>query len=194
MNRMRDYGSKWSASNDKATNDELHRKVANLAGQLDQYGVHADYHSDGTWWITRDELHPENVGKLLLSRYHTGGFVGKEPLKPNERYIRAENGELVLTTVQQDSLAAQIDRIETMAKAFSNSLSDMPVSAKALWPDGLFDGGGSVSNITNNNSPVEIRMGDITINAPSGDGKIIADEVRRITRENMNQIGNMMRR
>ncbi len=101
-----------------------------------------------------------------------------------------------MTADQQNSLVAQLDRIEAMSNMFARSLGDMPISAKNFWPDGVVMGGGSVSNITNNNSsqPIEIHMGDITVNAPSGNGKIIADEVRKITRENMNQIGNMLRR
>ena len=116
VGRMKEYGAAWSTRNDKATNDALHQKAVNLARQLDQYGIHADFRdSDGTWWITRDELHPNNVGKMLHSCYHTGGFVGDEPLKPNEQYIKAENGELMMTSSQQDSLAAQLDRISAMA-------------------------------------------------------------------------------
>jgi len=100
-----------------------------------------------------------------------------------------------MTADQQDSFAAQVDRIITMSDAFAHSLADMPVIAKNLWPNGVGAGGSSsISNVTNNNQPVEIHMGDITINAPSGDGKIIADEVRKITRENMNQIARQFRK
>ena len=86
VGKMKECGAAWSTSNDKATKDALHQKAVALAQQLDQYGVHADFRgSDGTWWITRDELNQSNVGKPLHSCYHTGGFVGDEPLKPNER-------------------------------------------------------------------------------------------------------------
>jgi len=197
VGRMKECGAMWDTRNDESTNNALHQKAVDLSHQLDQYGVHADFHDDGTWWITKDKLNPGYVGKLLHSCYHTGGFVGKEPLKPNERYIKAENGELILTADQQDSFAAQIsaqfDRINTITETLTRSLMDIPITARNLWPDGVVAGGSSsVSNVTNNSSPVEIHMGDITINAPSGNGKIIADEVRKITSDNVNQIARLL--
>ena len=159
---MKEYGAAWSIRNDKATNDALHQKAVNLARQLDQYGIHADFRdSDGTWWITRDELHPNNVGKMLHSCYHTGGFVGDEPLKPNEQYIKAENGELMMTSSQQDSLAAQLDRISAMA--------DVLADRAGFGPTPTVGGGlshaerGTINNITNNSRPIEIHVGDTII-------------------------------
>ena len=160
---MKEYSAAWSAHNDKATNDALHQKAANLARQLDQYGVHADFRdSDGTWWITRDELHPGNVGKLLHSCYHTGGFIGDEPLKPDEQYIKAKNGELILTSDQQDSLATQLDRISAMADALTGGVTFGPTPSVG---DGLSQAERStINNITNNNSrPIEINVGDTII-------------------------------
>lgn len=162
VGRMKEYGAAWSIRNDKATNDALHQKAVNLARQLDQYGIHADFRdSDGTWWITRDELHPNNVGKMLHSCYHTGGFVGDEPLKPNEQYIKAENGELMMTSSQQDSLAAQLDRISAMA--------DVLADRAGFGPTPTVGGGlshaerGTINNITNNSRPIEIHVGDTII-------------------------------
>ena len=46
-----------------------------------------------------------------------------------------------------------------------------------------------MSNVTNNGSqPVEIHFGDINVTAGSDSAYVIADEVRKITRENVNQI------
>lgn len=162
VGRMKEYGAAWSTRNDKATNDALHQKAANLARQLDQYGVHADFRdSDGTWWITRDDLHPNNVGKMLHSCYHTGGFVGDEPLKPNERYIKAENGELMMTSSQQDSLAAQLDRISAMADVLAGGVAFGPTPAVG---GGLSQAErGTINNITNNSRPIEINVGDTII-------------------------------
>ena len=162
VGRMKEYGAAWSIRNDKATNDALHQKAVNLARQLDQYGIHADFRdSDGTWWITRDELHPNNVGKMLHSCYHTGGFVGDEPLKPNEPDLKAENGELMMTSSQQDSLAAQLDRISAMA--------DVLADRAGFGPTPTVGGGlshaerGTINNITNNSRPIEIHVGDTII-------------------------------
>lgn len=162
VGRMKEYGAVWNKNNDKATNDALHQKAADLAKQLDQYGVHAEFRdSDGTWWITQDELNRSNIGKLLHSCYHTGGFVGDEPLKPNERYIKAENGELVLTSDQQDSFAAQLDRISAM--------TDVLAGVMAFFRAPAVGGGlsqaemGTINNITNNSRPIEINVGDTII-------------------------------
>lgn len=181
----------------------LSERNLELGARLKSLGISAYRSTDaedlGTWY-TDETKRVKLFDAYRDYTYHTGGFVGKSPLKPNERFIKAEDGELILTANQQDSFAAQIsaqfDRISTMTEALSRSIMEMPISARNSWPDGMIAGGGSsVSNVTNNNSqPVEIHMGDITINAPSGNGKIIADEVRKITRENMNEISRMLRR
>lgn len=117
-------------------------------------------------------------------------------MKPNEHYIKAKDGELVLTSDQQDSFAAQIDSFKTMADAFSGLVTDMPVTRQSLWPNGMAGGAGSsTSNVTTDNSRViEINEGDIYVSVPSQSGKLIADEVRNITRDNINQISRWLRR
>lgn len=193
VGRMKECSAAWSPNNDKATNDALHQKSVALAQQLDQYGVHAEYNpGDGTWKITRDIINPGNVGKLLQSCYHTGGFVGSAPLKPNERYIKAENGELVLTSDQQDSIATQISRISAVADKLSNI--DTFADVKSLMSEMSQLTKTVVNNVTNNsNQPIEIHFGDTIINAPSDSAKVIADEVKNISRDNMNQIAHMLR-
>lgn len=179
VGRMKEYGAAWNRNNDKATNDVLHQKAADLAKQLDQYGVHAEFRdSDGTWWITQDKLNPSNIGKLLHSCYHTGGFVGDEPLKPNERYIKAENGELVLTSDQQDSFAAQIDRIGAMTEKFMGTSVSM---AQPILPDFSHLGGGTINNVTNtnNNQPMEIHLGDVTIQGTVMGPKELAENLNK---------------
>lgn len=178
----------YSASGNER--QRLDARNLQLGAQLNNLGLDAR-RDDGAWYVGNDLL----FEKYKKYCYHTGGFVGKEPLKPNEQFIKVENKEFVMTSNQQDSFAAQIDHILTMTKKFAQSIMDVPVSAKSMWPDVMAAGGGStISNITNNNSsqPVEIRMGDITINAPSGNGKIIADEVRKITRGNVNDIARIL--
>lgn len=195
VSQMRALSSQWHTA-DTTTKKRLEDQALQLGATLASYGVvaHRDEPS-GTWYIDNDLLNPSNGGKPLYNCYHTGGFVGGEPLKPNERYVKAEDGELILTSDQQDGLAARIDDIKAMTDAFSGVVMDIPVSAESLWSNGMGAGGSSsISNVTTNNQPTEIHMGDITINAPSGDGKIIADEVRKITRENMNEISRMLRR
>lgn len=189
VGRMKEYSAAWSATNDKATNNALHQKAANLARQLDQYGVHADFRdSDGTWWITRDELHPGNVGKMLHNCYHTGGFVGDEPLKPNEQYIKAENGELMMTSSQQDSLATQLDRIKAMADTFAGGL--------AFGPTPSVGGGlsqaerGTINNITNNSRPIEINIGDTIIQGNASAETVAAHD--KVTEKMVNEFARLV--
>lgn len=192
---MKALSSQWHVA-DGATQKQLEAQALQLGATLASYGVvaHRD-ESSGTWYIDNDLLNPSNAGKPLYSCYHTGGFVGEEPLKPNEQYVKAENGELILTSDQQDSFAAQIDSIKAMTDMFSKSMAAMPVTPQSLWAGGVAgSNAGAVHNVTTNNNQPEIHMGDIIINAPSGNGKIIADEVRKITRENVNEISRMLRR
>lgn len=189
VGRMKEYGAAWSTRNDKATNDALHQKAANLARQLDQYGVHADFRdSDGTWWITRDDLHPSNVGKMLHSCYHTGGFVGDEPLKPNEQYIKAENGELMMTSSQQDSLAAQLDRISAMADVLAGGVAFGPTPAVG---GGLSQAErGTINNITNNSRPIEINVGDTIIQGNASAETVAAHS--KMTEKMVNDLARMV--
>lgn len=220
VSQMKAKSLTWHTASD-TTKQAIANEGLQLGNSLASLGVSAERDNNGVWWIRSDSLNPSYVGKKLYDCYHTGGRVGEEPLKPNEEFVKAEKGEFLMTANQQDSLSAQIDRIQAMAKAAgilisnqhdllgaqieliqgmskafeSYSFMDFAVASKNPWPNGVVEGGSSsISNITNHNQPVEIRMGDITITAPSGDGKIIADEVRKITRENMNQIGSMLRR
>lgn len=159
VSRMKGLSSQWNTSGDK---DALHQQAANLASQLDGWGVHADYNgADGTWTITRDDIDPSNVGKLLYSRYHTGGFVGKEPLKPNERYVKAEDGELILTSDQQSDIATRLGRIDAMVDKFTGSptLGITPTVGNGLSQIER----NTINNITNNSRPIEINIGDTII-------------------------------
>lgn len=195
VSQMKALSSQWHVA-DGATQKQLEAQALQLGATLASYGVvaHRDEPS-GTWYIDNDLLNPSNAGKLLYSCYHTGGFVGDEPLKPNERYVKAENGELILTSDQQDSFAAQVDSFKAMADAFSRSVMAMPVDTDSLWPKGFAEGSSSTSNVSTDNSrTININEGDIYISVPSPDGKTIADEVRTITRDNLNQISRYLRR
>lgn len=195
VGRMKEYGAAWNRNNDKATNDALHQKAADLAKQLDQYGVHTEFRdSDGTWWITQDKLNPSNIGKLLHNCYHTGGFVGDEPLNPNERYIKAENGELVLTSDQQDSFAAQIDRIGAMAEKFMGTSLSM---VQPILPDFSHLGNSTINNVTNSSSsqPVTINQGDVIIQGTVMGPRELAENINKyinMTEKMVNQYARLV--
>lgn len=189
--RMKELGAQWNTKNSDSVNDALHQKAVQLAKQLDQYGVHAEFRSgDGTWWITQDKLNPKNVGKLLHSCYHTGGFIGSEPLKPNEQYIKAENGELMLTANQQDSFAAQVEQIKTMTDTFSDAIVSMPqLSVAGGMSSAERD---TINNITNNSRPIEVNIGDTIIHGNAS--KETVQQHIKVTKEMADQIWNMVRR
>ena len=156
VSQMRALSAQWHTA-DKATKKRLEDQALQLGATLASYGIVA--HRDeptGAWYIDNDLLNPSNAGKLLYSCYHTGGFVGDEPLKPNERYVKAENGELMVTSDQQDSLAAQISDIKTATDALSGVVADIPVTPQNLWADSMAGSDtGAVHNVTtNNNQPV----------------------------------------
>lgn len=191
VNQMRALSAQWHTA-DKATQKRLEDQALQLGATLASYGVVA--HRDeptGAWYIDNDLLNPSNVGKMLYNCYHTGGFVGNAPLKPNERYIKAENGELVLTSDQQDSFAAQVDSFKNMVGAFSKSIADMPITMGSLWSGSALASGNSVSNITTNNSPVEINFGDTTINCVPEKS---VEAHQKISRDMLNEIARQFRK
>ena len=98
---------------------------------------------------------------MLHNCYHTGGFIGDEPLKPNEQYIKAENGELIMTSRQQDSLASQIDRLSEMVDLLAGGVSLTPFPAAGGWLSQAERG--TINNITTNSRPIEISIGDTII-------------------------------
>lgn len=188
----------WGTASD-AQKKQLADKNLQLGAMLGAYGITAVRGDDGVWYI--DRVGGEELFKKYKQYiYHTGGFAGEEgTVKDNEILAKLEKGEPVLTTKMWDNLTSmvgrmeQIDRIIAMVEAFASSLTDVPVSTRNMWPDRAVTGGSStITNVTDNNRPIDIHMGDITVNAPSGDGKVIADEVRKISRENVNQIGRML--
>lgn len=189
VGRMKEYAAMWDPYDKAGKNDELHAKAVKAAGMLEGYDVSAEYHpADGTWWIRKDLLNPGNVGKLLFDCYHTGGFVGDEPLKPNERYIRAENGELMLTRDQQDSLAAQLERINAIADAFKDLSKLAP--AFAVMDRLSQDERGLVDGVTGAPRPIEISIGDTIIQ-----GNASPDTVQqhiKVTRDMVNQIARLV--
>lgn len=191
VNQMRALSAQWHTA-DKAAQKRLEDQALQLGATLASYGVvaHRDDPS-GSWYIDNDLLNPSNAGKLLYSCYHTGGFVGNAPLKPNERYIKAENGELVLTSDQQDSFAAQVDSFKNMVGAFSKSIADMPITMGSLWSGSALASGNSVSNITTNNSPVEINFGDTTINCVPEKS---VEAHQKISRDMLNEIARQFRK
>lgn len=145
---------------------------------------------NGVWYINGEELY-----KSKYAKYHTGGFAGETgSLKDNEILAKLEKGETVLTTKMWDNLTATLDRMNH----YSALVGDLPLSVRQAALDETLKrvSGGTVTtvtNVTNSSQPIEVRMGDITVYAPSGDGKIIADKVREITYDNVDQIARYLK-
>lgn len=189
---MNEHGGSGSSTS-AARKAELSQENLELGALLSKYGVSAYRSTDkedlGTWYTDRSksELLFDKYRKYI---YHTGGFVGKAPLKPNERYIRAENGELVLTSDQQNNLLTVFDRINTMVDSFTRA----PVLPLAASMVGDLSGTGrnTINNITNNSRPIEISIGDTIIQGNASSGTV--QKHTDVTRNMMNDIGNMLRR
>ena len=164
--RMNGFAAQWDASDSKGTNDTLHSQAAAMATKLDQYGVHAEYKpANGTWTITKDDLNPSNIGKLLYECYHQGGIVGGVTnLKENEVMAILEKGEAVLDGQKEKGLYKLIDFISLLSKKIGsvfdpfdfNSISDRlkrnHESISSKLPD----------NITNHKES-KIHFGDVYI-------------------------------
>lgn len=188
VSQMRALSSQWHTA-DKATQKRLEDQALRLGSTLASYGVvaHRD-DSSGAWYIDNDLLNPSNVGKLLYSCYHTGGFVGEKPLKPNERYVKAENGELILTSEQQDGLAARIDSLKAMTDVFSKSA--MPITMGSLWSGSSLAKDSSVSNVTTNNNQPVFHITETITCVPEKS----VESHQKISRDTLNEIARQIRK
>lgn len=187
---MRTLSVQWHTA-DPATKKQLAEDCFKMGKSLITYGVDAERDDNsGTWYIKQDDLNPSNVGKRLYSCYHTGGFVGDEPLQPDEEYIKAKDGELMLTSNQQDSIVGQIDRIEKIGDALSDSVGDAPISSKSLWSHGVAgDTGGTVNNVTNNSQPT-IQITETITCVPEKS----VEKHQKLNRDMLNEIARQIRK
>ena len=117
--------------------------------------------------------------------------MGEEPLKPNERYVKAENGELILTSDQQDSFAAQVDSFKATADALSDAVADIPVTPQSLWTNGMAGSDvGAVHNVTtNNNQPVFHVVETITCVPEKS-----VEAHQKLSRDTLNEIARQIRK
>ena len=165
VGRMKQLGAQWSPLNSKEKNDQLHQEAAVEAAKLDQYGVHAEFDgSDGTWWITKDEINPSNVGKLLHSCYHTGGYVdGEVPLSRKEVPAILEKGELVLDEPKEEGLYRLIDFTTTLSEKLGKALGSIGTSGLFnLVNNGPDETHAPIPSV-NNNQTESIHFGDVYI-------------------------------
>lgn len=165
VGRMKQLGAQWSPLNSQEKNDSLHQQAVVEAAKLDRYGVHAEFDgSDGTWWITKDNLNPSNVGKLLHDCYHTGGYVaGEFPLTRKEVPAILEKGELVLDEPKEKGLYRIIDFTTNLSEQLGRALG-------AIGTSGLFNLVNNGPNEThapipavNNNQTESVHFGDVYI-------------------------------
>lgn len=179
----------WHSAS-KAEQERLDKRNLALGAQLNSLGVNA--RRDGGTWYDGNELLFEKYKKYI---YHTGGFVGDEPLKPNERYIKAENGELVLTSDQQDSFAAQIDRIGAMTEKF---MSTPLAVSQSVPPDFFRTGSGTISSAVttnNDNKSIVFNQGDVTIQGTVMGPKELAQNINKyikMTEDMVNQFARLI--
>lgn len=191
VSQMRALSTRWHTV-DKATQKQLSDQALRLGATLASYGIMA--HRDeptGTWYIDNDLLNPSNAGKPLYNCYHTGGFVGEEPLKPDEKFLVAKDGELVVTSDQQDSLAAQISDIKKATEALNGIMADIPVTPQNLWANDMAGSDtGNVHNVTTtNNQPVFYVTETITCVPEKS-----VESHQKISRDMLNEIARQIRK
>lgn len=185
VGRMKEYGSQWSPSNSDATNKKLHEAAAAEAAKLDRYGVHASFEpASGTWRITRDDLNPSNVGKLLHSVYHQGGVAGDNPtLKQNEVLSILEKGEVILDEPKEKELFRLID--------FTTSLSDkLSEIISSNWSNGTIAGSHIAIPQSDDITPISensnsVHFGDVYI---YGSSEEAIEKHREINRKFTNEV------
>ena len=179
--------SKQHGFEDAAGQLYLNRRNLALGAQLAQYGVTAVRGNDGVWYVDRVG------GELLYDKYrkytyHTGGVVGGGDIKSDEQLSLLKKKEWVLSEEMVENLTAQMDRINTL----SDAMSDLPEYAgNSTLSDVMKQVGGSktVNNVTTNNRPIEVQIGDTII---QGADRSTVDQHIKVTRDMVNQIGRII--
>lgn len=194
IKRMYANSQAWFSSNEQQRRDLETNQFA-LAAMLKDYGINAVRDdAAGVWYVDRiggEQLYE----KYRKYTYHTGGFVGDEPLKPNERYIKAEDGELILTSDQQDSIATQIGRMSAMTEKFLESGGYGGMSALSGL-SGIERGSvNSAITTNNNNKSIVFNQGDVTIQGTVMGPKELAQNINKYiktTEEMVNQFARLI--
>lgn len=187
VGRMKRLGAQWSTLNPKETNDKLHKQAAVEAAKLDQYGVHATFRgSDGTWWITRDDLNPSNVGRMLHNCYHEGGFVDEKiPLGRREVPAILEKGELVLDGPKQKGLYRMIDFTTALSEKLGAAFGSGGIASLLhTFKSGPDETHAPLPSVTNNQNEA-IHFGDVYIYGANED---TAKQHREINRQFTNEV------
>lgn len=171
---------------------KLSKNNLDLGARLSAYGVNALIDGKtGVWYV--DRIGGEKLyEKYRHYTYHTGGFAGDTgTLKDNEILAKLEKGEPVLTERMWTNLVAVVDRMDTLAQSLTGPTS---YTGSTVLPDMLKGiGSSTVNNVINRNQPIQIDLGDTIINGGSDPAPVIAEKVRTITRENINQIAKFLR-
>lgn len=129
VSQMRAQSAGWM-NGDAAYREQLHKKAAQYAARLPQYGVTARFDDpSGVWYIEEDELNPSNVGKKLYSVYHKGGVAGDQPtLKQNEVMAVLEKGEPVLDKKKEEGLWTIIDFASELSERLGNAVRAIDIA------------------------------------------------------------------
>lgn len=110
----------WNAS--ESERDALEDANEKLAAQIEALlGEKLVRGSDGVWYLG-------SVGssRKLYDCYHEGGIVGgQSSLKKNETFAVLENGEMILTDEQQNSLFRLVDFATTLSDRFGKLIESV---------------------------------------------------------------------
>lgn len=122
VKKMAANSEKWRQDSDPVNRAVLEGRNRNLEEQLHPFGVYSKLNTgDGWWYITRDDMNPEFVGKKLYDCYygvyHTGGIAGIGPLKNDEVLAKLQKGEVIISNQDKGSLYGLIDFVSKLNNA-----------------------------------------------------------------------------
>lgn len=156
---MQENSEDWLKTDSKTERAELERQNKIVTDKyLPELGLTGLHRGDDGIWYLKD-------GRKLYDVYggfHEGGFVRGN----GEQLALLKGGEFVLTRKQFFNLSEIVDRFNKLSGIFSGA----PTITTYPKIQGTFNGvsGGTVNNVTTNNRPVTINIGDTVIHGESG--------------------------
>ena len=128
VNQMRGVSAEWRANMSASEYANLDKKQFDLVSKLNAYGVYAERHDDGKWYITGDSVHGKDgyIGRELyqMYKYHVGGIVGSAPgLEKDEVLATLQKGEVVIANKDKQKLFDIIKMTSELSGNISNNFA-----------------------------------------------------------------------
>ena len=179
---------KYTSAN--ANQKSLAEQNSDLAKKVESaLGVDLTRNKSGVWVLSDGtelyKISDYQIGKILAGQFHSGGIVGDDSIKANEKLAILKDNEWVLSERMVSNLTKQMDRISSLKEKMSAFSLPYPDS---IARDIVSGAGGVISNITNNR-PVSITFGDTVIH---GSGTAAAAQHIKINENMINELARML--